>query len=142
MSAAAIPTSVMGAISSTMQWAFKYTPGYTMIRNLVVDGASGGLTVMVRCRGRGCPFASHATLLSNGMRCGKTAGKLCFSSGSFNITPAFAGHRLAVGSQVSVSITRPDWVGKSYRFTVRSRRGPRIQIGCLAPGATTPGVGC
>jgi hypothetical protein len=142
VSAVAAATNVVGAITSTMQWAFKYTPSYTLIRNLVVNGASPGVTVVVKCHGSGCPFVNRATVLANGKRCAKNSRKPCFSSGSFNITPAFAGDRLAVGTWVTVSIIRPNWVGKSYRFTVRARRGPRIQIGCLAPGATTVSVGC
>lgn len=67
---------------------------------------------------------------------------MCFAGGNFNITPAFSERRLAVGTRITVVITQPNWAGKSYRFTVRSPRGPRIQNGCLAPGGTVPGVGC
>jgi hypothetical protein len=30
-----------------------------------------------------------------------------------------------------VSVIRPGWIGKSYRFTIRARRAPRVQIGAL-----------
>lgn len=51
---------------------------------------------------------------------------MCFAHGSFNVTPEFAGRRLAVGSSRAVTIIRPSWIGKSYTFTARPRRGPRI----------------
>jgi Bacterial Ig-like domain (group 3) len=141
VSAVPVPTSVLGTIASTMQWNFYYTPNYTLVRSLVVNAALPGSTVVVRCLGRGCPFAQHATVLASSARCARRA-RTCVTSGRFNLTPGFAGRRLAIGARITINIVRPNWVGKSYRFTVRSRRGPRVQIGCLAPGRSVPGVGC
>jgi len=67
---------------------------------------------------------------------------MCLMGGTFVITPGFRSHRLKVGTRITDGITRPNWVGKYYRFTVRSPQGPRIQIGCLAPGMTVPGQSC
>jgi hypothetical protein len=142
VSAVPVAPSVLGAISSTMQWAFYYTPAYTQVRSLAVNGVSAGTTVLVNCRGEGCPFAHRATLEANGARCGKEPKRMCFAHGSFAITPGFGSHRLAVGTRITVEVTRPNWIGKYYGFTVRSRRGPRIQIACLASGGSVPGVGC
>jgi hypothetical protein len=89
----------------------------------------------------GCPFVHHVTVLTKQARCGKTKG-MCLAQGSFLITPGFASHRLGVSSRITVEIIRPNWVGKYYSFEVRARRGPRIQIGCLAPAGSVPGQGC
>jgi hypothetical protein len=142
VNAAPVPTSVLGSITATMQWAFFFTPKYTMVRNLVVNGASPGARVVVHCHGRGCPFVNHATVLTQGKRCGRKAKRSCVTPGTLNLTASFAGHHLSLGARITVSIIRPSWVGKSYRFTVRPRRGPRVQIGCLAPGGSTLGAGC
>ncbi len=142
ISATPIPTTVLGTITSTMQWQFYYTPGYTIVRALVVTGVSRGATVVVKCHGHGCPFASHTTVLPTGKKCARRAGSMCFTAGSFNVTPAFTGRRLKVGARITVSIVRPNWVGKTYGFVVRSRRGPTIQIGCLAPDGSGSAVGC
>jgi Bacterial Ig-like domain (group 3) len=142
VSATPIPTTVLGTITSTMQWQFYYTPRYTIVRALVVTGVSRGATVVVRCHGHGCPFASHTTVLPTGKKCARKAGSMCFTAGSFNVTPAFAGRRLKVGARITVNIVRPNWVGKTYGFVVRSRRGPTIQIGCLAPDGSGSAVGC
>ncbi len=142
VSAVRVPATVAGSITSTMQWSFYYTPSYTLVRNLVVNGAVSGETVVANCRGRGCPYTSHATVLAKAVRCGRGTKGTCLTAGSLNLTPAFAGRRLGFGARITISIVRPNWIGKAYRFTVRSRRGPRVQIGCLAPGASTPGVGC
>jgi hypothetical protein len=141
VSAVPVPVSVLGTITSTMQWNFYYTPKYTVVRNLIVNAALPGSTVVVICRGHGCPFAQHATVAATGARCGRKA-PVCFTSGRFNLTPGFAGRRLAIGARITINIVQPNWVGKSYRFTVRPGRGPQVQIGCLAPGGSVPGVGC
>ena len=133
---------MLGTITSTMQWAFYYTPSYTQVRNLVVNGAVTGATVLVKCHGQGCPFVHHVTVLTKHARCGKKTKGMCLASGSFVVTPGFVRHRLGVGSRITIEIIRPSWVGKYYSFTVRARRGPRIQIGCLAPGGSVPGQGC
>lgn len=137
-----VTVPVLGTITSTMQWAFYYTPSYTVIRSLILNGAASGATVVLKCQGGGCPFVNRTTVLSRGKRCGAKSHGACFSAGTFNLTPTFAGRHLAIGAKLTISITRTNWVGKSYRFTVRARRGPRVQIGCLAPGSGTPGVGC
>ncbi len=142
VSAVPAPTSVLGTITSTMQWAFFYTPSYTKVRNLVVNGVLSGATVLVKCHGQGCPFVNRATSLTKHVLCGKKTTGMCLVSGTFLVTPGFARHRLGVGSRITIEIVRPNWVGKFYSFTVRSRRGPRIQIGCLAPGGSVPGQGC
>jgi hypothetical protein len=142
VSVAPVPTNVLGTITATMEWAFYFTPSYTKVSSLVVNGVPSGATVLVNCSGRGCPFAHRTSALSNRTRCGKKRAGMCFMSGSFNITPGFASRPLAVGTRVAVEIVLPDWVGKYYRFTMRARRGPRVQIACLAPGGSVPGAGC
>ncbi len=142
VSAAPLPTNILGTITSTMQWAFYFTPSFTQVRALVVNGALPGATVLVKCHGKGCPFAHHSTLVGKRARCGKKTKGMCGAFGSFLITPGFAKRHLSVGSRITVEIIRPNWVGKFYSFAVRSRQGPRIQIGCLAPGGSVPGQGC
>ena len=137
-----VPVHVLGIVTSTMQWAFYYTPAYTKVLSLVVNGASAGATVLVKCHGRGCPFAKHTTAVAKTKRCGQKGKRRCPTARSVNLAPAFRQHRLHVGAKITVVISRPNWIGKYYAFTIRARRGPSIQITCLAPGRTRPGVGC
>ncbi len=135
------PPRIVGLITSTMQWSFYSTSAYTKVLTLVVNGASGA-TVITSCHKRGCPFARRATLVTKGTRCSPQRTRTCATHGRLDLAPGFRDRRLAVGAQITVAITRPGWIGKSYRFTIRARRPPRIQIACLAPGSTRPGVGC
>lgn len=133
---------VLGTIASTMQWTFMYAPPHTMVRAVVVNGAPIGARVLVKCDGRGCPFARRAIGLADDKHCGLDARRICSANGTVVLTPGFDKHPLDAGATITVEIVRPSWVGKYYGFTVRSRRAPRIQISCLAPGGSVPGQGC
>jgi Bacterial Ig-like domain (group 3) len=135
------PKKALGLITSTMQWTFYYTPSYTRVLALVVNGAAGA-TVLVKCAGNGCPFTARTTRVTNRNRCSSRRSGACPRAGSLNLTPRFGTHRLRVGAQVVVMIRRSGWIGKYYSFVVRSGRGPRVRIACLAPGASRAGVGC
>ncbi len=136
------PLHVLGTITSTMQWTFYYTPSYTKVLALVVNGASPGATVLVNCHGRGCPFVRRANAVTKTRPCGAKGKRRCPTHGRINLTPALQNHRLRVGARINVEVVRPGWIGKYYMFTVRSGRGPRVQISCLAPRGNRPGVGC
>jgi hypothetical protein len=122
------PVRVLGTITSTRQWSFHYTPTYTTVRQLVVNGAPLGATVVQECRGRGCPFTKRV--------------KAVTTRKPINLMLSFRKRLLRVGAQITVELTQPGWIGKDYRFAIRARRAPRIQIACLAPGGTRPNVAC
>jgi hypothetical protein len=132
---------VLKGITSTMQWTFAYTAQYTRILSLAVNTAPAGTTVLVKCRGRGCPYAKHATSVVAQSRC-RSKGQRACSDPTLNLRRGFRQRRLYAGATITVVISRPGWIGKYYSFAIRARRGPRIQISCIAPGGTRPGVGC
>jgi Bacterial Ig-like domain (group 3)/Invasin, domain 3 len=131
-----------GMITSTMQWTFYYTPAYTKVLALVVNGVPTGATVRVGCQGGGCPFARHVATATNTNGCRAAGNHACGRHGTIDLTAAFWKRLLRVGTRISVHITRHGWTGKSYTFAMRARRGPLIRIACLAPGGTRPGLGC
>jgi hypothetical protein len=125
-----------------MQWTFFFTPSYTKILNLVVVGVSRQALVLMTCQGRGCPFARRVATVPQKAGCAAKAKKKCPAPGKVSLTRAFGKHHLAPGTRFTVAIVRSGWVGKFYRFTVRPKKGPRVEIACLAPGATRPGGAC
>jgi adhesin/invasin len=138
---------VLGTISSIMQWTFFYTPTYTKVLALVVNGAPIGGAILVQCHGRGCPFAHGTATVPKPKPCKRKSGRKCPRPHPVVVNlmarfPHFRLHRLNVGAQLTVRIVRRSWVGKYYKFVVRPRHAPRVQIACLAPGETRPGVGC
>jgi Big-like domain-containing protein/invasin-like protein len=142
VSVAQLPVGATGIITSTLQWTFRYAKAYTTLLTFVANGVPTGASVRINCTGGGCPFSQRVQTLAKTKRCQPVGKGQCAAPGQMNLAPPFQKHRLRVGTRISVRITRRGWVGKSYSFTIRSGRGPRVQIGCLAPGATRPGVGC
>ena len=138
----ALPPRVLGTISAIMQWTFYYTPTYTRVVALLVKHAAPGATVAVTCRGRGCPFVRRVNNVRRPAPCKPTRTHRCRTPGVVDLRPSFKSKRLMSGARVMVKITRPNWIGKQYVFTMRARRAPLIRITCLAPGGTVPGVGC
>ncbi len=129
-------------ITSTMQWTFFYTPRYTKVLALVVNGASPGAKVLVRCHGRGCPFAKRTKVVKKTRHCRSKGKKRKCPPPKVDLTRALRNHRLHVGARLNVNVVRRGWIGKYYLFTVRSGHAPRVRISCLAPGGTRPGVRC
>ena len=121
---------VLGTLTPTMQWTFFFTPRYTTIRVFVINGVPRGATVSMTCRGRGCPVKA------------RNSRRRARRPTSMNLQSAFRHRHLKVGTRIVVKVTRPHWVGKYYRFTIRRAHAPAILIKCLAPGARVPGVGC
>ncbi len=140
-----LPPRVLGTITATMHWTFFYTPSYTKVLELALNGPPPGATVLMTCHGRGCPAVPPRTTTPvKSKRCASKQSNRCppARAVSINLARFFAGHRLQAGAQFTVAIVRSGWVGKHYLFAMRAAQGPRIKIACLAPGTTKPGRGC
>ena len=133
---------VKGAITATMQWTFHYTPSYTQVIAMVINGAPSGATVQTQCQGGGCPFTQRSATIGRPKPCKAKQTRSCPSPGTVDLSSTFRGHNLRAGAQITIMIRRPQYVGKYYRFTVRARRQPLVRIACLALDSTKPGVGC
>ena len=139
---ATVAVRVRGTISVTMQWTFTFTPTYTQPLVLSVDGAPGGATILLECRGHGCPFAARSIATEPTHRCDSKGRRRCGPPGSVNLLKWLGHRRLRVGARIVVRISKPGWVGKEYVFVVRARRVPRVQITCPEPGNSSPGTAC
>jgi streptogramin lyase len=150
------PPRALSRVEASMTWTFGWSRKYTVVESLIVHGVPAGGHVEVVCRGHGCPFAHDrtATVASShschGSKCkskskskSKSKPKPKHTGPEISLTGLFKGHHLGVGASISVSVVKSGWVGKSFVFTARSNRAPRVQIDCLAPGSTShPGDGC
>jgi len=138
---------VLGTVTSIMQWTFFYTPSYTKVLALVVNGAPVGAVVLIQCHGGGCPFAKRSVTVSKRRPC-KFSRKHACPPRSFRTVdliarfPHLRNQHLQIGARVMVKIIRSRWIGKYYAFVMRARHAPRVEISCLAPGVSRPGVGC
>ena len=121
--------AVLGFVSSTLQWTFHYYRTYTVVTGLEADRLATGMTVVLACRGSGCPFKRLRFPVSAG-------------ASTIDLKPTFRQRRLRPGSEITVQITHSHWIGKYYSFTVRPGRGPVIVLSCLGVGKARPGSGC
>jgi hypothetical protein len=135
------PIRIGGAISSKTYWTDFFTPTYTRFLAMVVHKLALGTTIVLICRGQDCPFARQSLLVTN-KPCGPKAGCVTEKAQVVDLFPRLRGHKLRVGTVLTVELTRPDWIGKAYVISIRSGRRPGDRIQCLAPGSTRPGVGC
>ncbi len=135
---------LLGAITSTMQWSFFFSPTYTKVLQLLVQNAPVGSTVLVQCHGHGCPFTQRSTVVAKAKPCKKKAGHKCPARhvGLIDLVSRFRNRHLQIGARIIVEIIRPRFIGKYYTFVVQARHAPRIQIKCVVPGSKRPGVGC
>ncbi len=127
----ATKVTALGVITAKVRWSFVSTRAYTSVVSLVVRGAPVGAQVVTLCRGRGCPFAKRTTPIRKSSQ-----------SRAIDLTAPFDKRRLSPKTQLTVAVIRPNSIGKSYSFVVRSGRQPQLKVACLAPGSIKPGVGC
>ena len=135
-------SGAVGRLTATMRWTFRYAPSYTQIAALSVEGPALGATIATRCAGKGCPFAIHRIKVRELKRCRAKPAGHCRAPREVSLKWEFRGRNLAVGSRVTVTISRPLDIGKYYRFVVRRRRAPSVNISCVAPGSIVPGRNC
>ena len=100
----------------------------TLITRMRLESLEQRETVVVRCRGRGCPFSR------------RTFRRL--RPGARDLTRLFGRRRaLSPGVRLEISVTAPGWVGRAATVTIRRGADPRVRRRCLAPG-TNRTVAC
>ena len=98
-----------------------------MTRNLQlgVRDVRRNMTIELRCRGGGCPFAKKTRRVKKRTRL-------------LNLHPLLAGAALRPGAVLELRIRRPQAIGKVVRYSVRSGAVPRSRALCLPPGTRKP----
>jgi hypothetical protein len=118
------PAKMPGVISVSWSVTTRSLPklGYMRVRDTL-----GGARVIVRCRGRHCPFKQRV----------RTAD----SDGNVSLTKLFR-KRLRSGVTLDVAITAPNTVGKVMRYRIKRGKLPRGESLCVPVGATKPQKRC
>jgi hypothetical protein len=118
------PAKMPGVVSVSWSVTTRSLPklGYMRVRDTL-----GGARVIVRCRGRHCPFRQRA--------------KIADSDGSVSLTKLFR-KRLRSGVTLDVAITAPNTIGKVMRYRIKRGKLPRGESLCVPVGATKPRKRC
>ncbi len=133
---------VLGFVNSTVQWKFYFHPKYTQILFLQASGVANASTLRLICHGTSCPFTTRSTSASAASGCSGHGHVICSGGSGINLLPVFRNRHLSPGTQIVLWITRPNWIGKYYSFTIRGGQAPLIDLSCVAVGRSQPGVGC
>ena len=146
ISGSATPTisgNPIGIIEATMTWTFAASEHAVTIRQLTVDRAPVGASIIVICTGHGCPRARTIAVVAPRCRSTKKKKQKCGKPPS-TVNVALAGRfhkrHLARSARLTVRIVKPRYIGKVYLFSMRHPGAPVVS--CLAPGSTTPGKTC
>lgn len=137
---------VLGRINSSMFFDFTPAASFSTVASLSSTNVPAAATVRMLCHGTGCPAAARTIKVSTGRPChGRRCAKRFAPGtgpGTFDLVPLFRGRQLGVATVVTVTMTERNTIGKTWAFTMRRDRHPKVVISCLAPGSTVPGRGC
>jgi hypothetical protein len=106
----------------TATW--KLTPRFARLVKLVVRNAPKGARIVLTCRGRGCTF--------------KRAKRLTVQRDldPVGLDRFFGGRkRLRPGARVTVTVSAPQSIGRTYTWRLKRNEVPAAAIVCRAPGA-------
>ena len=126
-----------------MHWSFSVQGRYTTVKRLLVTDVAPQAAVNVACTGTGCPFSSARNV--SGKEC--KGRKPCTAKSSkrphtIDLAPLFAHVQLAARAQLTVSVTKPNTIGRVWLFTANGQKPPSHRVSCLEPGSTAVGKGC
>ena len=96
--------------------------------SVITAQAPPGARVRVSCRGRGCPTAFESRLVSSGS--GRRRAPLV-------VFRRFE-RSLSAGVILEIKISKPGWIGKYTRFTIRHGKLPIRVDGCLDAARSRP----
>ena len=89
-----------------------------------------GMVARLTCSGRGCPYSREAVSVHEAQPGGLVIGK------------RLVNQILAPGASVTVSVTRPEYVGEAIRFTTRKHGKMLVEELCVPVGSGTPESKC
>jgi len=104
--------------------------GRTVVDLLVVEGTAPGVKVRILCHGGGCPFGSRVLIERTACK----HGRCTRPPAALNLTGEFSGAHLSPGTVLTITITKPGTVGKSYSFTIPAAGTASPSRSCIAPG--------
>lgn len=91
----------------------------TELIGLAVGDLPAGSKVTINCSGSECPFASKSLNMKNNV---KTLG----------LTDMFADPNFKPGTILEIKVTKPGWIGKSFKYEILSSADPRATTACLS----------
>jgi hypothetical protein len=114
------PRAQPARVGATVRFRSSNRGRNTVFSSLLVRNIPGGATVVVRCRGKGCPVRRFVKR--------RAVGTLSLRQ--------FVGKRLRPGIVLDIQVTKAGFVGLVKDITIRAGRSPRVKTLCLPPGSS------
>lgn len=121
-----LPRRVPPRVGASVSARWRLGSARTRVARMVVRHIPAGGTVVINCARKHHPVPRP---------CKSRSFHLSAATKRLSVTRLFRA-ALRVGTKITVSVTRPDWIGKRYVFTVRSHRRPAVSRLCLPAGST------
>jgi PKD domain/Putative metal-binding motif len=102
-------------------------PRFTVMQALRVTGLDGGERVKVSCKGRGCRKSMKVTV------------KIKHKTQLLKLDKRVRGAKLRKGARLQVTVSRPGFVARVFRFQIRPGDLTKRTELCQPPGARKPG---
>jgi hypothetical protein len=112
-------------ITSPILYTIAFSPTASTVQDLTIRSLPKAATVVIACRGRGCPFSRRST---------KPQGKQA------HLTQLLAGAHLAPHTTLTVTVTALNSVGEVLIITIRPGAQPTAATRCMPAGARSPQV--
>ena len=87
-----------------------------------VNNVVAGTTIATSCKGRGCPPRTRLK-----------AVRVTQTKRHVNIARPFRKRKLRAGTRIQVRITKPGYIGRLLRYTIRRDKRPKSSPTCLIP---------
>ena len=98
---------------------FERNGSNTELIGLAVGDVPAGSKVSLTCSGASCPFASRSFNMKNDVK-------------TLALTDMFVDPDLQPGIILQIQVTKPGWIGKSFKYEIMSSTDPRATTECLA----------
>jgi streptogramin lyase len=126
-------------LATTGSWRFRRQHHRTAIKLLSLSHLPSGGSVQITCVGATCPFHRHVWKTGDKTPC---KGHKCRQSGTIyygqDMSNLFRGHALAPGARITITVTKPGWIGKTFQLKTLPRSEPQITITCTDPDSHLP----
>ncbi len=119
-------------IATTVRGRFKARKRYAKVLELTLAKVPAGASVKVACSGRGCPLKRAKTYRFKRAKAVKRLAPLF--TRRVGRKKKRRAVRLRLGARITVTVSSPTAIGRSFAFTVR-RKAVKRADGCLAPGS-------
>jgi hypothetical protein len=102
-----------GKIDAKLNTFWKLYGKRTEVQTLTVSNAPAGSKVTISCKGKGCKFRKVSSTLT-GTR--------------LKLAVRFRGRKLPARTVITVTVTKPGWIGKTFRYVTRAGKFPKLTL--------------